>query len=311
MDEHDLGAESEDAVPERRPGGWRLPVLGALAGVLALGGVAYAVQRDTGADSGRSAGTELPSPRTIQRGGVTFHVRPASGVAAAADPKDPSVVVVYATDVYQPEDPKCSFMEPTARVVHQSADEIRIATFDYGIPQKGNGSILCGYADAVDPDAEVPAGFAALRVRLDAPWKGRPLIDDATGKEIGVVTDLVAPEPGYLPAGYHVRDWPEGMEAPDESAMANDFFAGRTYLSGTATLDILVQSSSYAMDLGKTLGHDDVSGVRADLTESDYQRCVVWSPQHGVTAQVCSGGEGERLPDSELVRVAESLEFPS
>lgn len=306
MDQNDLDPPV-GATSDRRPRPW-WPVVAAVVTTLAVAGLFVALQHhgDSGPSSAGTGTVALPTPRTIVKDGVTFHVRPTTAVAVAPDPSDPSVVTLYARDLYQAESPKCSWFRPTARVVSQGAGGVRIATFDYEVPGKRRATFTCAAISEDNENGTTPYGFAALRVRLDAPWDGRPVTDVTSGKVIGSVPDLVAPAPGYLPAGFHARTYPAGYQ-PDPSALHNNFLPYRTYERGRSSLEVFAASSTYVMYAGKPVGHDDVSGSRATIAETDYQRCVTWSSHPGVTLEVCSQG-GEFLPASELLTIARSID---
>jgi hypothetical protein len=239
----------------------------------------------------------LPTPRSITRGGVTYKVGPTSPAGATLDPSDPRVLTLYAMDVEAPHQPECSWLDPQARIVEESSDVVRIATFHYSLPIDDGEETICSFTIS---GADAASQYDAMTLRLRDALGERRLIDERSGEDIGLLDPKYTPTPTYLPAGYQ-RSMVSHF-TPQDSFVALGQYSHRPKAS---TLEIQVRSTTAWAQLGTVVARDRVADSDAVVTEEDYQRCVSWSPRAGLVAEVCS--LGTFLAPSELLRIAESM----
>lgn len=262
--------------------------------VTAIAGVGVALNLSGGDDPAAEADA-LPSPPTITRGGATYRVGPTSPAAAALDPSDGRSVVLYATHIEQPEQPECASLEPRARIVEETDDVVRIATFDYTARQDVTEDLMCSYTTD-SPGSE----YRALRLRLSEPLGARRLVDDRSGDDIGHLEADFVPVPAYVPKGFDRSH--DSHFTPQGSFLAMRQYHHRRQQS---SLEVMVRSATAWQQTGKVLDRASVRGHEATVTEEDYQRCVSWTPRRGLVAEVCS--LQEFLPSTELLRIADSV----
>lgn len=241
----------------------------------------------------------LPTPSSITRNAVAYHIALTSPVGATVDSSDPQALTVYAFDIEQPNRPECSAIDPQVRVVSETAEAVQIATFHYSAPAPDTTeSTVCEVLSASGDPSSI---YKALTVHLDDGLGARRLIDENSGKEIGVLDRHYAPTPAYVPPGYEqtfrTHYTPKG-----------DFIALSQYQSRSrgSSVMIRVRSQTAWTQLGEVTGHAQVADADATITEDDYQRCVSWSPRGGLVAEVCSDLDTFLSPE-ELLRIANSL----
>lgn len=246
-------------------------------------------------DVGRKAGY------TLVRDGVTYRREPTSPAAASVDGEDGRRVTIYALDIEHTEQAECSSFDPQARLVAESDTTVRIATSSYAASSGSDGTRTCGW---VRSEGEPGSEYAALRVELAKPLGDRRLVDDRSGKDIGVLDPDYVPTPLRLPAGF-AEEWshPYGPEA--------GFVALKQFLrrSDASLIEVRVRSRTAWSQSGEVTGHTVVGGAAATVTDEHHERCVTWSPKAGVVAEVCSLtlGDAGFLPAEELLGVARSL----
>ncbi len=273
----------------------RVVSLGLLA-VLALAGGGATVAQLTGDSSPESAAEELPGARTIERGGVTYAISPAPPAGAIAG-ADGTSVTVFQLQLGHPGDTECVSLEPKAKVAEESATEVRVVAYAYTVNQSVSES-SCARADIA------PAGptYAPTELTLQEPLGDRALIDVTTGEAIGMLDPTYAPEPAYVPDGYR-------QALVTHFVPEDDFVALRQYrnLELDSSIEISVRSRTAWHEDGTVLGREEVGGKPATITENDYQRCLSWSPRHGLVFQVCDDLAGIDTTTATLVRVAQSI----
>ena len=266
-----------------------------------LVGVAWAT-RDRG-DSGACSGVDtapLPSPNHLVRDGVTYRITrtPASGATVSSRSADS--VTVYSPELVHPTDPACTSLRPRAVLVDESPTSVRIATFDYQAPGEGQEDRSCMFVSAGSGRTDL----RPLRVRLREPLGTRSLVDDHTGKVIGLAMRGQVPTPGYVPTGFR-------QTLVEDFTPEHDFVAVRQYTSKTSSIEVQLRSATTGGPSGRTLSRERVQGHEARVSEESHQRCVSWSPRPGLVSQVCSLDEGSRyLEPRVLVRIAQSVSMP-
>lgn len=276
----------------------RLLLLGLMSLVVVIATVGYALTRgDDDGGTGQDADEALPTPHSITRDGVTYEIGLASPAGASTDAGNLLAVTVYALDIESPDDPDCSWIDPQARVVAETPDEVRIATFDYSTRADADeGERMCGYSTTNDSASM----YKAMELRLAQPLGDRRLVDERSGDVIGVLDARYSPSPRYIPDGYEqtlVMHF-----TPEDGFVALRQFRDRA--SGSS-LEVHVRSATAWSLSGRVIAEDEVAAAEATVTEEDHQRCVSWSPRPGLVAEVCS--LTEFLGPGELLRIARSI----
>ena len=300
--DEDGSGPADTAAPLRRRR-WALAGAGLATLAAASTGLALAL---TGGDGGAGASAnELPSPRSITRDGVTYDVGLVAPQAAAPDPDDPRAVTVYAFAAESPDQPKCSSLEPQARIVDETSTAIRVATYAYTVPVEDDETLMCAYGGS-----EPGADYRAMTLRLREPLGERRVIDEKSGKDIGQLDPDYEPVPAYVPRGFVARRTDPMLEGFEGFTPEGGFVVYSQFDRGREEyLEIRIRSATAWSDSGKVLAHDEVRDHEATVSEEDYERCVSWTPRRGLVAEVCSLGSGF-LPADELVRVARSVPEP-
>lgn len=287
--------EPAPAAPTRLRGAW---AAAALAVVLIAGIVVAALLLSPGSDSPSGAApapAPLPSPRTITRHGVTYDVGPVRPVAAGRDPSRPTVVEIFVDRTYDPRQPICSQLRPSARVVTEDENSVQIATFAYRKPTQRKTYACYEY------ESSNYAPYAKLTVQLRQPLGDRTLVDVTSGADIGIVVGLRPPTPGYVPAGYR-------FTFSRAAGIRSDFIALRQYAHGSESVEIRTQSATAWARLGTVIDHADVAGHDATISDEKWERCVAWTVAPGVVQEVCSQGSNHAfLSEATLLDIARSL----
>lgn len=299
-----MEGEGLDRSPQeqrRTFGGFARPLTVVMLILATVAATTYMLARGA-TDNGRREGTNavpLPTPSSITRNAVTFHIALTSPVGATLDSSDPRALTVYAFDIEQPKRPECSAIDPQVRVVSETAEAVRIATFDYSAPAPGaTESTVC---DVLSASGDASSIYKALKVPLDDALGARRLIDEKSGKEIGVLDRHYAPTPAFVPPGYEQTFLTHYTPKGDFIALSQYENRGRG-----SSLTISLRSQTAWTQLGKVTGHAQVADADATIAEHDDQRCVSWSPRGGLVAEVCSDLDTFLTPE-ELLRIANSL----
>lgn len=279
-----------------------MKILGTVVLVLALvGGVSTYFLLGDGEQratvSAARPAPDRPTPSSIVRHGETFELIESLPSGASLAAGDPRTVTLYAFEADHAEDPRCAFYDPQIQLVEETSEVVRIATYTYQLPTKGDGTYACGYASGEPSD-----DYEAMTVQLSEPLGSRRLLDARTGKEIGVLDPDYLPTPSYVPEGFTEEDFTGHFTAAD------GFMASRQYRTADSrsSIEVRVRALTAWGLSGKVLEHQQVAGVDGTVTEEDYQRCVSWSARSGLVSEVCSLGE-EYLSPAELVRIASSI----
>lgn len=300
-----MEGEGLDRSPQeqrRTFGGFARPLTVVMLILATVAATTYMLARGATDNNGRREGTNavpLPTPSSITRNAVTFHIALTSPVGATLDSSDPRALTVYAFDIEQPKRPECSAIDPQVRVVSETAEAVRIATFDYSAPAPGaTESTVC---DVLSASGDASSIYKALKVPLDDALGARRLIDEKSGKEIGVLDRHYAPTPAFVPPGYEQTFLTHYTPKGDFIALSQYENRGRG-----SSLTISLRSQTAWTQLGKVTGHAQVADADATIAEHDDQRCVSWSPRGGLVAEVCSDLDTFLTPE-ELLRIANSL----
>lgn len=237
----------------------------------------------------------LPTPATITRHGITYHVAAVAPAAATRDAADPNAVEIF---VFQSEDrsyPRCSSLAPLARVAGENRRTVFVAAFAYQKPSTGD--VRCVSSQ---PEGDESA-YARLTLHLHAALGSRTLIDVKTGRTIGISERQQPPTPSWLPVGYR-----QSLVEPFDAEA--DFLAIRQYQRKAQTIEIRVRSASAWVPDGTVVDRVDVAGQRATLTDQSYERCLTWTGDDGLISEVCSlNAVANYLSPNQLVRIARSL----
>lgn len=297
------GSGAPDTAAPLRKRRWALTGVGLVTLAAASTGLVLAL---TGGDGGAgSSADDLPSPRSITRDGVTYEVDLVAPQAAVLDPDDPRAVTVYVFAAESPDQPKCSTLDPQARVVEETSAAIRIATYAYTVPFEGDETLMCAYGGS-----EPGADYRAMTLRLREPLGERRVIDEKSGKDIGQLDAEYEPVPAYVPRGFVSRRTDPMLEGFEGFTPEGGFVVYSQFDRGREDyLEIRIRSATAWSDSGKVLSRGEVRDHEATVSEEDYQRCVSWTPRRGLVAEVCSLGSGF-LPADELLRVARSVPEP-
>jgi hypothetical protein len=263
-------------------------VLGACAAVIAV----TATHAASPTQSGRVA---LPRPHTVLRDGHTYVATEIPALGARLVPSAGPSVSIVAEDSYDRQsEPVCNQFGVSARVVSQNDTAVRIATFAYRVPKDQN-----------------PRVYACTRWRFSSPYRwialplvrplgARQLVDDRTGRQIGILDPADLPVPSYIPDGFGATS----TQRFDDDTVE----ALRTYTDTDQSIEVSVRSASARSTDGATIGHADVGGFRASIVETTYDRCVVWMHPAGLVNEVCSFASSKKyLSAGELLKIARSL----
>ncbi|MCW2784059.1 MAG: hypothetical protein JWP74_576 [Marmoricola sp.] len=240
--------------------------------------------------------SQLPKPRTLIRGDTTYDIEQSSPAGAAVSISDPRRVTLYVESVESPDKPTCASLDPKVRLISETSDAVRVASYHYTVKAHSGSVINCSFITSGD-SADM---YADLQIKLKEPLGRRTLIDDRSGKAIGLLDAQYAPTPGRIPVGYR-RDLVNHYTA------RNNFVALTQYQNGTASLEIRVRSATAWARQGTVTGHSEVDGLPATASEASYEHCVDWEPRSGLIAEVCSLAQRDFLPTADLLQIARSL----
>ena len=123
-----------------------------------------------------------------------------------------------------------------------------------------------------------PSLYAARRVRLRQPLGHRRLVDDDSGKQLGVLDAGYVPTAAYVPNGYR-QSWVMHYTPRD------DFQALRQFGRGASLLSVRVSSEVTWSSSGRLRGH----------------------ARGGLVTEVSSLSDGRFLAVDELLRVARGV----
>lgn len=274
--------------------------------VVALGiAIAYLLTRpDHSADAPAAIGPStiapvsvpLPTPSMISQGGHTYYIGLTAPSGAQLDGHNPNRVLIYASDTGKSsDDPICTTLQPSVRVVRETSTQVIVATFAYQAHVDRHGMYGCAFVTG--PRHPL---YATLSLQLRQPLGNRGLEDAKTGKAIGLIGGLAPPTPRYVPAGYQ-------QSLAQSANPGSDLLAIRQYRNGDHDLEIHVRSqTAWSLD-GKILARTIVNGHPATVSDSKYDRCVTWFPDRGLVDEVCSYDKSAAPSTDELLRVARSI----
>jgi hypothetical protein len=242
------------------------------------------------------AGQELDTPRpaTTTQGGVTYHVRLIPPAAAVLDATDPTVIDVYVFQTADSKYPACAQLSTSARAVDQNAQSVLIATFGY--TTRPTTTRPCLYASSFGSPL-----FVARPVQLNELLGARRLVDVKTGHVIGIADGQPPPAPSYLPPGFH-----SSFSQPFNAS--SGFFGVRQYRRGHDVIEVHVLSATTWHQQGEVVGHAQIGGQPATITDDSHERCLTWTDHRHLIRQVCSlPSSSSFLSQGELTRIASTI----
>ena len=263
----------------------------------------------------------LPRPPSITLDGETYRVEQ---TGASAISPTPAGLRVWVFDA-EGGSPGCTHVRPSARVVAQRSRVVVVAAFDYSGYEAAQGSgRSCAYAESstvtgtglstgtssstgtlstlgTSSDESPSTLYKGISLHLSAPLGNRTVVDARSGDVLGVTGRFHDLAPHFVPSGY-------SPDLHQSFSPSSEFVALRQYRNGQDVIEIRGRSGSSPLEGARTIGTTTVDGVRARITDENYERCVSWGDRDGFARQVCSLTEkSPRLNPAQLTRIARSL----